>query len=632
MHMRMAILAHLLLPATLLAAALAACAGAPAPRPDATHLQAAAAPPPARDIPPLVRNTVVLPRPRPAARAETYSVVVDNVPAGELLFALARDARLNVDIHAGINGNVTLNAVDQTLPQLLTRIARQIDMRWELDGASLAVMPDTPFLRSYRIDYVNMSREVAVTSIVNPQVASTGTGTSGAAAAGNMSVTRIEDVSRNRFWDTLERNIKDILRETDKIFPDGSSETVIEHADQQTTTGTGAAPQAAGKAHGAADAPAGLATSPNAAAMQQQGATVVRRATFREAAAVIVTPEAGVVTVRATSRQHEKIQEFLDQVMSSVRRQVLVEATIAEVQLSENYQQGIDWQRLRTDGTGFSLTQASPGVLAASGSAGSALAAITQVPSGTLPALSTAGGNTTGSVFVLGYRNSGQALVSFAAAVKLLDSFGTVKVLSSPKLSVLNNQTALLNVGNQVVYFKVNANTTTSSTGLAQTTVDTTPQTASIGLLMSVTPQVGDDGTVLLNVRPSISRVTRFRQDPNPQIPAGIQNLVPEIERREMESVLRVGDGEIAVLGGLMQDAIDHKADGVPGLAQLPLLGNLFSYRNETSTKTELVIFLRPTVVKDASLDGDYRAFRRALPGDDFFKPRSNPHAAGGTQ
>lgn len=583
-----------------------ACAELPAPAPDPRHLAPAESRQPAGEIPSPVRHTLALSKPRPTPRIETYSVSVNNVRADELLFALARDAKLNVDIHPGINGSVTLNAVDQTLPQLLSRIARQVDMRWELDGPNLAVMPDTPFLRSYRVDYVNMARDASLLSIVNPQVSATSSSASGATAAGNVSVTRIEDTSKNRFWETLERNIKDILRETDKILPEGSSETIVEHLDQQSTTGTGAAAVPSGGKHGTAGQPS-LASSPNAAAMHQQGATMVRRATFREAAAVIVNPESGVVTVRATSRQHEKLREFVDQVMSSVRRQVTIEATIAEVQLSRNYQQGIDWQRLRADGTGFSLTQAAPGVLAAAGTAGPALAGIAQVPGGTLPSQSTAAGGTTGSLFVLGYRNSGQAAVGFAAALKLLESFGSVKVLSSPKLTVLNNQTAMLNVGSQIVYFKVNANTTTSSTGIAQTTVDTTPQTASVGLLMSVTPQIGEDGTVMLNVRPSISRVTRFRQDPNPQIPPGIQNLVPEIERREMESALRVGDGDVAILGGLMQDATDHRDDGVPGLAGLPLVGNLFTYRNDTDTKTELVVFLRPRIVRDGAIPSDPR-------------------------
>ena len=109
-------------------------------------------------IPPPVQQSVMLPRPRPAGKTETYSVVVNNVPVHDLLFALARDAKLNVDIHPGITGEVTLNAIDQTLPQLLTRIAKQVDMRFELDGPNLAVMPDKRYLKNYKVNYVNMAR------------------------------------------------------------------------------------------------------------------------------------------------------------------------------------------------------------------------------------------------------------------------------------------------------------------------------------------------------------------------------------------------------------------------------------------------------------------------------------------
>ena len=131
-------------------------------KPSSGHLEATVAAP-AGDVPNPVRITPILPKPKPAARPETYSVVVNNVKVQELLFALARDAKLNVDIHSGITGTVTLNAIDQTLPQLLSRISKQVDMRYELDGPNLAVMPDTPYLRIYHIDYVNMQRDTEST-------------------------------------------------------------------------------------------------------------------------------------------------------------------------------------------------------------------------------------------------------------------------------------------------------------------------------------------------------------------------------------------------------------------------------------------------------------------------------------
>ncbi|MFA5826767.1 MAG: type II and III secretion system protein, partial [Gallionellaceae bacterium] len=111
------------------------------------------------DIPQSNKRVTPLPPPKPGAKVETYSVVVTNLPAQEILFALARDAKINLDINAGIQGNVTLNAINQTLPQILNRISKQVDMRYELDNGTLIVMPDSPYLKTYKIDYVNMTRD-----------------------------------------------------------------------------------------------------------------------------------------------------------------------------------------------------------------------------------------------------------------------------------------------------------------------------------------------------------------------------------------------------------------------------------------------------------------------------------------
>ncbi|MHB1590485.1 MAG: secretin N-terminal domain-containing protein, partial [Sulfuricella sp.] len=274
-----------------------------------------------------VQQAAPLPPPKPALKPETYSVVVNNVPVQELLFALARDARVNVDIHPGIEGSVTLNALNQTLPQLLTRIAKQVDMRYELEGPNLAVMPDSPFLRIYKVDYVNIARNSSSSVSIATQIATTGSGAGGGAggaagAGNNNSTTQVTDTSNNHFWETLVQNIKDILRETDKVLPEGSSETTTEQAGSQTTTGTGAPAPATSSRSRSAATPS-IATSPNPAALTSAGTTTVRRTTFREAASVIVNAEAGLIAVRATGRQHDKIQEFLDQVLTSAKRQVL---------------------------------------------------------------------------------------------------------------------------------------------------------------------------------------------------------------------------------------------------------------------------------------------------------------------
>lgn len=569
-----------------------------------THLKPAPAPAVEASIPAPVAVSTALPKPRPALKAETYSVVVNQVRVQDLLFALARDARINVDIHSGIQGTVTLNAIDQTLPQLLNRIARQVDLRWELDGPNLAVMPDTPYLRIYKIDYVNMERQTTGTVSVAAQIATTGgtTGTAGAAggagagaggaAGGNASSVVVRSTATNSFWSTLVDNVQDLLRETDKVLP----------AAQGGTAGGPAVPAA-----GAGAAPA--ASAGGSSPVPQPPATQ-----FREAASVIANRESGILTIRATARQHERIQEFLDQVLANVKRQVLIEGTIVEVTLSQQYQQGINWSRL----SGLS------GWRFAQGSFQSNIGATV----GTLTA------SQTGSVGSVGFASR-----DFNALVNLLESFGTVRVLSSPRLSVLNNQTALLKVVDNVVYFTVQSATSQVANAGSTTSFNTTINTVPVGFVMNVTPFVSDTDGVTLNIKPTISRILSFVEDPNPSLRnpclvtggtnAGncnippIINRIPQIQTRELESVIKVQNGQVAVMGGLIQDSVNNAEDTIPGLNRVPVVRFGFENRNLQSQKTELVIFLRPVVIRDPSVDGDYRGYRVFLPGEDFMR---RPH------
>ena len=571
--------------AALATAVLAGCGQQPL-KPSDSHLREQ--PGVAGTIPQPVQITPMLPEPKPSARAETYSVVVSNVRVQELLFALARDARLNVDIHPDIVGTVTLNAIDQTLPQLLTRIARQVDMRYEIDGQNLVVMRDTPFLRVYRVDYVNMARDSRSIATMSTQV--TGGLVSQSSSGQNNSTATINSVSANKFWDTLVGNIKEILQETDKVIPAGAPPTPSSTAPTQA----GQIPQAA---------PATPA-APQAAAA----------ATFREAASVIANPETGILNIRATSRQHEKVQEFLDSVMTNARRQVLIEATVAEVQLNNQYQRGIDWQRLRSGATATGVP--------AFGQGSSGLE-FGQTSVGTPAGINT-------NAFVMG---GAIASLNFNFALKFLESFGDVRVLSSPKISVLNNQTAVLKVVDNLVYFTIQAQSTQNQTSTL-TTFTTTLNSVPVGFIMSLVPQISDTDTVVLNLRPTISRKIGDVADPNPSLAAaGVTSLIPVIQTREMESVLRVQSGQVAVLGGLMQDAVTNIEDTIPGVRDLPGIGQLLSQRKDINQKTELVIFLRPVVIKDASIDGDYASYRNQLPGADFFskpnpsRPRPTPSA-----
>jgi general secretion pathway protein D len=341
-----------------------------------------------------------------------------------------------------------------------------------------------------------------------------------------------------------------------------------------------------------------------------QSSTVQQNAKYEPAVNVNANKETGVLLVRATGRQHAKIQEFIDKVMNTARRQVLIEATIAEVALSDNYQQGIDWSALAAGAKGFSLTQAGTNGLPTS----------TNTP----------------KMLVLKYVNPTSKLGDLSSSVSLLDSFGDVKVLSSPKLSVMNNQTATLKVVDNKVYFSITSQIT-PATALSNAIVNytTTAIPVAVGFTMNVTPEINDADYVTINVRPTITRIIVYVNDPNPNLayPCGtgvptcnitpIVNKVPEIRTREMESIIRISSGQVAVLGGLMQDEINNLTDSVPLLGEIPIAGNLFKSRNDTKTKTELVIFLRPVVIKDASLEGDFSSYRNNLPDSNYLKPES---------
>ena len=512
----------------LISLALAACAPTP-PRPNAGHVEipkvvGGETPPPVTAVPPL-------PPPELPEPTEVYSIVGIDVPLRELLFELARDAKINVDIQPDVQGRVSINAIDQTLPQILERLSRQAQVRFRRQGDTLYVEPDTPYLASYKVDYVNMSRDNTGTVAIATQISTTGgsavedSSSSSSSTGNNNSTTRVQSTSNHRFWQTLERNIRQILGETQ---------------------GSG-----------------GDSVSPS----------------------VIINAESGIVTVRATERQHRDIQEFLDRVLVNAQRQVLIEATIVEVSLNEQHQLGVDWSRLTT-GAGLSFDQQLLGTNLADP-----------------------------PVAIMTYSDPDTSFGNIDITVKALAEFGDVKVLSSPKLMALNNQTALLKVVDNLVYFTIQADTTISTNAPSLTTYTTEVHTVPVGFVMSVTPQINGDDIVTLNVRPTISRVTGYVKDPNPTLADNdVESLVPLIQVRELDSILRVRSGQVAVLGGLIQDAADLNSQGLPMLSTLPGVGEAFALRNDKIRKTELVVFLRPRVVQLPSLQHELSDYQRYLP------------------
>jgi type II secretory pathway component GspD/PulD (secretin) len=284
----------------------------------------------------------------------------------------------------------------------------------------------------------------------------------------------------------------------------------------------------------------------------------------------VINPEAGVISVYTTNTKHKAIKQYILDVSSRAQRQVLIEATVVEVLLNDRYQAGIDWSKFGE--LGFT----SDAEFTAFGVAG---------PSNILDQLS------------------------------FLSTFGDSKVLSSPKIMAINNQTALLKVVNNLVYFTVDVNSTPATVAGADptTTYQTEIHTVPVGFTMSVTPFVSEAGDVTLNVRPTISRKIGEIQDPNPEL-SDIESVIPIIQEKEMSSVLKLKDRQTAIIGGLIEDNNSNSRIGLPWLSGIPVLGDLFSQRDDQASKSELVIFIRPVIIKNPDVDnGDLQQVGRFL-------------------
>ncbi|MGL6041409.1 MAG: type II secretion system protein GspD [Deefgea sp.] len=549
----------------------------------------------AQAIPPLARPIPSLAKPIASPKLETYSVVVSQLDVHDLLFALARDARINVDVSPGVSGVVTLNAINQTLPQILDRLARQVDLRWTMENGVLNITPDSPVMKIYHIDYFNLSRNMKSTLNILNSVKSV---SEDSAANGSTSFSSIDSESQNQFWKRLEANLKEIL--------DVKAETTAATTALNTAKIAQLGQQAAQKiVPQSIDASAALAVVDKAAKldktlaqtekMQAETAALQMRPSVDtkpvDANFVVINPETGTITIRASSKAQAKVAEFLASIQASAQRQVLIEATIVEVVLSDQYQAGVDWSQI-ANGAGWTFGQSLIG------------ANLSSAP-----------------LSLISYKST-----NFNATVKMLEQFGKTRVLSSPKITALNNQPAVMKVVEELVYFTMNVTQSTSDSNgiITPPTYESVLRTVPVGLVMQVTPQISASGMISMSIRPTITNVSGYVEDPAVAIIAAqtgtnLKSLVPELQVREFDSTLKIASGQVAVLGGLIQDKQTNQRQGLPGLSRIPLLGDAFSYRDDKVRKIELVVFLRPMVVKENGQDDRLGGLKSYLPSDDFF-------------
>jgi len=448
--------------------------------------------------------------------------VVD-LELSELLAMLAHEADIDVVVAGVANTRVTLKMVNRSMADALDLLAEQTRTGWQFRDGAVFLFDDAPVVTNYPVNYLNIERRISSSLGLATQVGSI----------------------------TLDAN------NSASGSHSNNSDTKIENLSVHDFW-----------------------------ASLEVDLDLLAKAVDADDYRLVVNREAGLVTVFGRQRVQKTLRRHLRQLESSLSRQVLIEATVVEINLSDAHREGVDWsvfvgdEQNTTDqfgGTGLSWSQ--------------------RVTGQSFPQTPDAAQSVPSSLARIAGSRAG--IGSISATIDLLQEFGDVRILSRPQIIALNNQSAVLKVVDNRVYFSVDIERT-SSDGDQEVSTRTRIHTVPIGLVMNVIPFVTDDNRVVLNVRPSISRILGFAKDPNPELSlGGVQNSVPEIQVREMESVLSVRSGETVVIGGLMQEMKTNTQSGLPGIARVPVLGKLFGQSSDRHQKSELLVFLKPTVVAD---------------------------------
>lgn len=309
---------------------------------------------------------------------------------------------------------------------------------------------------------------------------------------------------------------------------------------------------------------------------------------------VVVSPQSGMVIVRAMPHEIRAVEKFINRTQSFVQRQVIIEAKILEVELNERFQTGINWAALQTSGGDSALVGQTGGGSIFSGGGTTGIAGNTGIldPS----ALSQVQGTATsafGGMFSLAL-NVGS---DFTAFIEMLKTQGDVQVLSSPQVSTVNNQKAVIKVGKDEFFITdVESNTsTTTATASTQSNVELTPFFS--GVALDVIPQISGNGEIILHVHPTVSTVTEKTKNINVSSGTALSVPLAISSIRESDSIIRARSGQVVIIGGLMQNSVEQNVSKVPLLGDIPLVGALFRHTQDISKKSELVILLKPVVI-----------------------------------
>ncbi len=489
-------------------------------------------------LPPL---SIEVPKARPLLE-ERFNLSFNNVPAQQFFMAIVSGTRYSMLVHPDVTGYISASLKDVTVLEALEAIREQYGYDYKIDGTRIYIKPLSMQTSIFKVNYLTGNRrgtsDIRVTS---GSVSDTSTGTnSGTQSTQNTSTTA----------------------------PGVSSQSLTSSK---------------------------ISTTSNSDFWGELKASLEAIVGGKEGRSVVVSPQSGVIVVRGMWEELRNVSAYLKATQLSVDREVILEAKILEVTLSDGFQSGINWAGFRTGSTRVSGGFLAPGSSLASASASSTLSSIGNTAiSSTVGSTLNSASNAAGSLFGLALQTS-----NFAALISFLESQGKVHVLSSPRIATVNNQKAVLKVGTDE-FFVTNVSTTTTSSGSGTvTSPSVTLQSFFSGVALDVTPQIDENGNIILHIHPSVSNVTTVDKTINLGTIIGSFNLpLASSAVSETDSVVRGQDGHIIAIGGLMRQSSTLERSQIPGVGDVPVVGALFRNTNQATEKRELVILLKPTVIQ----------------------------------
>ena len=541
---------------------LSACASKP-PAPTDTQatidaaLKSAAEKRPVAKAPDSVMSALVPPvleRPKVTKRDARFDLVFNNASINQVFEAIAVGSRYSFVVQPGFTNTVAVNLRDVTAIEALEVLRELYGFEYRVAGTRVFVEPPTLQTRIFQVAYPSSKRSgrsdtrVSSGSITNTVNNSQGGGDGGSTTTSSSSEgSQVSTLIDTDFWKELDLALK-------AIVGDGDGRQIV------------------------------------------------------------LSQHSGVLVVKAMPKQLREVEAFLKSSKLSIERQVMLEAKIVEVTLKDGYQSGINWTQLNAEGNHRVSVGADPSRIYVPGSMGrqygvpdGAIKTIvdtsttppTVIPSTVADLIATPLSSATNGVLGMAFSTD-----SFYGLLSFLETQGTVQVLSSPRVAAINNQKAVLRVGTDD-FFVTNISTTTTSSATGTVTTPTiTAQPFFSGISLDVTPQIDAEGMVTMHVRPAVSSVSERAHVINLGTLGNFSLPLASSSVNETDTIVRVQDGYIVAIGGLMHQEQDNTKSQVPFMGDLPVVGNLFKQNNRTMKKSELVFLIKPTVIKS---DADWR-------------------------